>query len=67
MAYQSWEGVWCKRHQCRIKLRRGEGHYVAYPQPMALCDVHYQEWKENNKAAKQAAKQKKLQKPTLFD
>lgn len=67
MAFQSWDGVWCKGHQCRVKLRRGEGHFVAYPQPMALCDVHYEEWKDNIRKAKEAAKQKKLQKPTLFD
>lgn len=67
MAYQSWDGAWCQGHICRVKLKEGEGHFVSYPRKMALCDVHFQEWKENNKKAKQYVKQQRQQKPTLFD
>jgi hypothetical protein len=34
---------------------------------MALCDLHFNEWKENNKTGREFAKLKRQQKPTLFD
>jgi hypothetical protein len=67
MAYQSRDGAWCQGHLCNVKLRRGEGQYVSYPRPMALCDLHFNEWKENNKTGREFAKLKRQQKPTLFD
>jgi hypothetical protein len=64
MAYQSWN-TRCK--VCGCNLRPGEGEFVAYPVKQALCKVHFELWKQDIKAGKEYNKQKKLQKPTLFD
>lgn len=58
MAYQAWN-THC--HRCGCKLGRGQGEYVAYPFPHALCNVHFADWKASNSTGRKIANKRKKQ------